>query len=432
MSVSNVFYNDDYEKAILGSVLQNPIILSKEVVEHNFMPAFFHFEKNRLVFVTVLQLYNAGITPDILSLTQKLQNDNNLDKIGGASFIAELTDFSSVSNIAFYLGEVKKFWEKRQLFTYLQEGQKALKNGADSQEITDNLNDALINLQIVADPTQSELSLTEILERFKKDCDRKRELNQEYIGVPTGFPTYDKVTSGLQEEEYIIIAARPSMGKTALAISMINNMLERGIPVALFSLEMSATQIIQRFLAIQTETNLYHLRNGLKDNEKYDKIFNDFTLNHFASLPLKLIDETNINIKTLKAKARYLKKIFDVKIIFIDYIGLIDSGMPQAKVYEQQSYISKELKKLAKELKIPVVALCQVARDAEGKEPTLANLRGSGSIEQDADQVILIHGDRESDDPIIERTFLLAKNRNGACIRQPIDFVKAYTLYREV
>ena len=268
MSVSNVFYNDDYEKAILGSIIQNPIILSKEVVEHNFMPAFFHFEKNRLVFVTVLQLYNAGITPDILSLTQKLQNDNNLDKIGGASFIAELTDFSSVSNISFYLGEVKKFWEKRQLYTYLQEGQKALKNGADSQEITDNLNDALINLQIVADPTQSELSLTEILERFKKDCDRKRELNQEYIGVPTGFPTYDKVTSGLQEEEYIIIAARPSMGKTALAISMINNMLERGIPVALFSLEMSATQIIQRFLAIQTETNLYHLRNGLKDNEK--------------------------------------------------------------------------------------------------------------------------------------------------------------------
>ena len=98
MSVSNVFYNDDYEKAILGSIIQNPIILSKEVVEHNFMPAFFHFEKNRLVFVTVLQLYNAGITPDILSLTQKLQNDNNLDKIGGASFIAELTDFSSVSS----------------------------------------------------------------------------------------------------------------------------------------------------------------------------------------------------------------------------------------------------------------------------------------------------------------------------------------------
>jgi replicative DNA helicase len=194
---------------------------------------------------------------------------------------------------------------------------------------------------------------------------------------------------------------------------------------------MSATQIIQRFLAIQTETNLYHLRNGLKDNDKYAKIFNEATLNHFLSLPLKLIDETNINIKTLKAKARYLKKVFDIKIIFIDYIGLIDSGMPNAKVFEQQSYISKELKKLAKELKIPVVALCQVARDAEGKEPTLANLRGSGSIEQDADQVILIHGDRESDEPIVERTFLLAKNRNGACIRTSIDFVKAYTLYKE-
>jgi replicative DNA helicase len=426
-----IFFNYEYEKSIIGSVLQKPLILSKEIVEQSFNPGFFHSEPNRLIFFTISQLYNSGVEPDIMSVTQRLLADNNLDKAGGAAYIAELSACSNVANVSFYLSEVKKLWEKRKLYSFLQEGQKALKDGAGAQEITDNLNDALINLQIASDPTNSEMSLTEIVETFKKDCDKKRELNQEYIGVPTGFQTYDKVTSGLQEEEYIIIAARPSMGKTALAVSMINNMIERGVPVALFSLEMSATQIIQRFLAIQTETNLYHLRNGLKDNDKYAKIFNEATLNHFLSLPLKLIDETNINIKTLKAKARYLKKVFDIKIIFIDYIGLIDSGMPNAKVFEQQSYISKELKKLAKELKIPVVALCQVARDAEGKEPTLANLRGSGSIEQDADQVILIHGDRESDEPIVERTFLLAKNRNGACIRTSIDFVKAYTLYKE-
>ena len=295
----------------------------------------------------------------------------------------------------------------------------------------DMTNCSSLNLEKVNTSSSSgDISLTEILDEFKKDCDKKREFNQEYIGVPTGFKSYDDVTSGLQEEEYIIIAARPSMGKTALAVSMINNMIEHGIPVAFFSLEMSKTQIVQRFLAIQTETNLYHLRNGLKDNEKYSKIFNEATINHFLSLPLKIIDDTN-NIKTLKAKARYLKKVFDIKIIFIDYIGLIDSGMNEAKVYEQQSYVSKELKKLAKELKIPVVALCQVARDAEGKEPTLANLRGSGSIEQDADQVILIHGEREGDEPTLKRSFLLAKNRNGACIRMSVDFVKAWTLYRE-
>lgn len=431
MQSSSTFFNDEYERAIIGSVLQNPIILSKEIVEYSFQPGFFHNESNRLIFFTISQLYNAGVNPDILSVTQRLLSSNDLEKVGGAAYVAELSNYSNVSNVSFYLSEVKKFWEKRRLYEYLQEGQKELKSGASAQEITDNLNDALINLQIASDPTKSEMSLNDIVSAFKKDCDKKRELNQEYIGVPTGFQTYDRVTSGLQEEEYIIIAARPSMGKTALAVSMINNMIERGVPVALFSLEMSATQIIQRFLAIQTETNLYHLRNGLKDNEKYSKIFNEATLNHFLSLPLKLIDETNINIKTLKAKARYLKKIFDIKIIFIDYIGLIDSGMPQAKVFEQQSYISKELKKLAKELKIPVVALCQVARDAEGKEPTLANLRGSGSIEQDADQVILIHGDRESDEPIVNRTFLLAKNRNGACIRTSVEFVKAFTLYRE-
>lgn len=423
------FFNHEYEKAILGAVLQNPLTLSKEVVEQSFSLGFLHDENNRVIFLTISQLYNAGVTPDILSVTQKLLNENNLEKVGGAAYVAELPTNSS-ANINFYLSEVKKLWEKRQLYSYLQEGQKALTSGATSQEITDNLNDALINLQIASDPTSGDISLNEILDDFKKDCDKKRELNQEYIGVPTGFKTYDEVTSGLQEEEYIIIAARPSMGKTALAVSMINNMIERGTSVAFFSLEMSKTQIVQRFLAIQTETNLYHLRNGLKDDEKYARIFNNTTMNHFLSLPLKIIDDTT-NIKTLKAKARYLKKVFDIKIIFIDYIGLIDSGMNDAKVYEQQSYVSKELKKLAKELKIPVVALCQVARDAEGKEPTLANLRGSGSIEQDADQVILIHGDRESDEPVVERTFLLAKNRNGACIRTSIDFVKAYTLYKE-
>ena len=422
------FFNHEYEKAILGTVLQNPFTLSKEVVEQSFSLGFLHDENNRLIFLTISQLYNAGITPDIMAVTQRLLLENNLEKVGGASYIAELPKYNS-ANISFYLSEVKKLWEKRELYSYLVEGQKALKDGADGKEITDNLNDALINLQIASDPTNGESSLEEILETFQKDCDRKRELNQEYVGVPTGFKSYDDITSGLQEEEYVIIAARPSMGKTALAVSMINNMVAMGTSVAFFSLEMSRTQILQRFLAIQTETNLYHLRNGLKDNEKYERIFNESTINYFKNLPLKIIDDTT-NIKTIKAKARYLKKVFDVKVIFIDYIGLIDSGINDAKVYEQQTYVSKELKKLAKELKIPVVALCQVARDAEGKEPTLANLRGSGSIEQDADQVILIHGERESDEPIVKRTFFLAKNRNGACVRLSVDFVKAWTLYR--
>lgn len=427
--LKNNFYNWEYEKAILGSILQRPLILDQECAQKSFMGGFFHDLKNRLIFIKIGELSQKHIEPNIVTVTQKLIESGDIEKAGGASYVSILPDYANVSNINFYLDEVKKLFLKRELYTYLDNTKKALADVPDVQNVIDNLNDNLTGLQLVDNPHSTEDTLKDSLERFRKDCEKKRNTKSEFTGLPTGITHYDKITSGMQEEEFIIIAARPSLGKTALAISMINNMLNRGISVGFFSLEMSEIQIISRFLSIRTHTELYKIRNGLRSDIDYNIVFRPETVDNFCSLPLKLCDETNINIKTLRAKARYFKKALDIQCIFIDYIGLIDSGMEGRPVYEQQSYVSKELKKMAKELKIPVVALCQVSRSVEDKVPTIADLRGSGSIEQDADQVILLHGDRFEDNEIQERDFILAKNRNGAVFQDKIKFNKKFTEY---
>jgi replicative DNA helicase len=427
--LKNNFYNWEYEKAILGSILQKPLILDQECAQKSFMGGFFHDLKNRLIFIKITELSQNHIEPNIVTVTQKLIESNDIEKAGGASYVSMLPDFANVSNINFYLDEVKKLFQKRELYTYLDNTKKALADVPDVQNVIDNLNDNLTGLQLIDNPRSTEDTLKDSLERFRKDCEKKRNSKSEFTGLPTGITHYDKITSGMQEEEFIIIAARPSLGKTALAISMINNMLNRGISVGFFSLEMSEIQIISRFLSIRTHTELYKIRNGLKNDIDFNTVFRPETVENFCALPLKLCDETNINIKTLRAKARYFKKALDIQCIFIDYIGLIDSGMEGRPVYEQQSYVSKELKKMAKELKIPVVALCQVSRSVEDKVPTIADLRGSGSIEQDADQVILLHGDRFEDKEIQERDFILAKNRNGAVFQDKIKFNKKFTEY---
>ena len=432
MARTNNFYNLEYERAILGSILLKSSVLTKELAEMSFSAGFFYDENNRQIYGAIGKLHQANIVPDIMTLTEQLSQEGLLEKIGGASSVASLTDYSNVANISFYAEQVKSLWQKRQLYTCINDAQIKLKSAStESKDIINGLSDSLITMQMASSPKDFNNSLSDLVTAFKLDCEKKRSSNLPYTGIPTGLRFYDNVTSGMQDEEFIIIAARPSMGKTALAISVIENMITQGVPVGFFSLEMSAMQIIQRFLAIETQTNLFYIRQGLKSDSDFNRVFNERVIKAFTDKPLHLIDETNINIHDLKAKARYLKTVFDIKILFIDYIGLIESGMSGRPVYEQQSFVSKELKKLSKELKIPVVALCQVARAAEDKAPTIADLRGSGSIEQDADQVILLHGDRFEDKPIQERTFILAKNRNGMTFQNPINFIRAYTQYRE-
>ena len=253
-------------------------------------------------------------------------------------------------------------------------------------------------------------------------------------GIPSGFNQLDSMTSGFQNSEMTIIGARPSMGKTALALSMMQHIaIEKNIPCGFFSLEMSAEQIGQRLLSQVARIPGTKLRSGMLKTEDFKKLQDAAGLCFEA--PLYIVDTPNMKLLDLRAMARRMKVNQKVQIIFIDYIGLITSENEAAPVYDQQSAISKSLKSLARELEIPIIVLCQVARTAEGNEPNLAQLRGSGSIEQDADMVIFIHGERQKQkegeeyNPVQDRKLVVAKQRNGPIGDVPILFISSYTKF---
>ncbi|MBQ0039695.1 MAG: DnaB-like helicase C-terminal domain-containing protein, partial [Treponema sp.] len=253
--------------------------------------------------------------------------------------------------------------------------------------------------------------------------------------IPSGITELDSMTSGFQNSEMIIIGARPSMGKTALALSMMQHIaIEREIPCGFFSLEMSGLQIGQRLVSQVARVSGKKIRNGMLKLDDFKKIQDAAGI--IYNSPLHIVDVPNMKLLDIRAMARRMKVNQKVQIIFIDYIGLITSENPEQAMFEQQSAISKSLKSLARELDIPIVVLCQVARAAEGDEPNLAQLRGSGSIEQDADVVMFIHGDRKANketnegyDPVQQRKIIVAKQRNGPIGDVEVQFLSSYTKF---
>ena len=241
------------------------------------------------------------------------------------------------------------------------------------------------------------------------------------------------MTSGFQNSEMIIIGARPSMGKTALALSMIHHIaIQKNIPTGIFSLEMSYTQIGQRLISQIARMSGSRIRSGMMTQAEFQRLQDAAGVLYDA--PLCIADTPNMKMLDLRAMARKMKQQYQVKIIFIDYIGLITSDNYSSNTprHEQVSEISRSLKSLARELDIPIVALCQVSRDSEGKEPTLANLRDSGSIEQDADVVMFIHRERkatDNNDEAIEAKILLAKQRNGPIGNVDLIFLPSYAKF---
>ena len=240
------------------------------------------------------------------------------------------------------------------------------------------------------------------------------------------------MTSGFQNSELIILGARPSIGKTAMALSMMEHIaIDQKIPCGFFSLEMSYEMIGQRLLSQTARIPGHKIKSGMLRQDDFVKLQN--AAGRCFQAPLYIVDVPNMPLLDLKAMARRLVVNQGVKIIFIDYIGLISTDNPNAQVWEQVSEISKSLKALARELGIPIVALCQVARDAEGSEPTLAQLRGSGSIEQDADVVMFLHRDRnktaDQTDPVQDAKLIVAKQRNGPTGDIEILFLSGYTKF---
>ncbi len=420
--------NQDAEQAVLGALLLNWGAMSDVISK--LKPERFYATRNQIIFEALTKLFAKNIQGDTISLLNELTVEGNLEKAGGAAYIASLTDtVPSAANIDYYADLVIDRALRRDLIKISTEIKaSAFELNRDSQTILDSAEQKVFALAERNETTEIH-SAKEIMIKEIEIIESRYKNKNSFTGIPTGFATLDTYTSGFQNSELIIIGARPSIGKTALALSMMQHIcIERKIPTGFFSLEMPYTSIGMRFLSQEARVSMSKIRSGMLKIDDIKKI--QEAASRWYEAPFRIVDTPNMRLLDLRAMARRMVHNFGVKIIFIDYIGLITVEDTSAPVYEQVSEISKSLKALARELDIPIVALCQVARDAEGQEPNLAQLRGSGSIEQDADVVMFLHRDRLKEEVgSQEAKIILAKQRNGATGDINIMYLPGFTKF---
>ena len=419
------------ERAVLGALLLNWGAMGDVIGK--LRPERFYSLQNQVIFEALTELFSHNIQGDTLTLVDQLRKNNKLEQAGGTAYIASLTDtVPSSANIEYYAEIVLDRATRRDLIKISSELKaESFDLGKESTALLDTAEQRIFALAernettVIHDARNIMIKEIEII-------DARYNSKNEFTGVPTGFGKLDTYTSGFQNSELIIIGARPSIGKTALALSMMQNIaLEKNIPCGFFSLEMPYESIGMRILSQESRVPMHKMRSGMLKYEDVKKIQD--AAGRWFEAPLYTVDTPNMKLLELRAMARRMVKNHKVKIIFIDYIGLITTENPNAPVYDQMSEVSKSLKALARELEIPIVALCQVARAAEGEPPNLAQLRGSGSIEQDADVVMFLHRERlKEETPVQEATLILAKQRNGATGDIKISFVPAYSKFENL
>ncbi|MBO8450601.1 MAG: replicative DNA helicase [Spirochaetes bacterium] len=418
-------HDEEAEKATLGAVLLDPDAIG--LVIRYLRADNFYSLQNQKIFSAILSLYNDGKTVDLITLADRLRTDGELDAAGGPGYLAALTDTVPTSaNVEYYAQIVLDRSVRRKLLGIAARITAESHNEAEeSRAILESSQKQLFDL---TDANQSAVvrSPKELIPQAIGAIERLYKNRDSYSGIPSGFGDLDSMTSGFQKSELIIIGARPSVGKTALALSMAGNIaIKKKIPVAFFSLEMSGLQLMFRLLSAESHISSHSIRTGFLKLSDLENIQD--AAGKIYEAPLYLVDMPNMKLLDLRAMARRLRQQYEVEILFIDYLTLITSENSMIPRHEQIAEISRSLKALARELDIPVVALSQVKRDAEGKTPTLADLRESGSIEQDADVVMFLHRERAANEEAIETKLIVAKQRNGPVGDIEILFRPKYT-----
>lgn len=410
----------DAEQATLGSIMLNPSALNDIIDIFNAESCY--SEKHRIIFKAMIDLFGKNEPIDLLSLSTSLKNRGQLEQIGGRTYLTDLTNSVPAStNVKHYAGIVYKKALMRKLISVGEHLSTVgfSETDTDIETIMDEAEKKVF--AITGDPKGQNFvsikqSLTEVWDQLEK-------LNSEgggLGGVPTGYPSLDNMLGGLHKSDLIILAARPSVGKTTLALDIARHAAVKSkIPVAIFSLEMSANQLTQRMLSAQSHVDAWKLRTGKITNE------NDFgkirdSLNELSQAPIYIDDQAGNSIVKMKSVARRLKSEFGLGLIVIDYLQLMGTSKNYDSMVNQVTEISRSLKGLARELDVPVLALSQLSRAVEsrGGKPRLSDLRDSGSIEQDADVVMFIHReDRSGTRTDAESTgiaeILIEKHRNG-------------------
>jgi replicative DNA helicase len=433
------------EQGVLGSMLISPRDTIAECVE-KINEEYFYIPAHQTIYTALVDLWNAAQAIDLITFTQILRDRNLLEAVGGASFVTSLFTFvPTAANVGYYLAIVRDKFILRQIISAATE---SVRRAYEEQDEVDDLLDA-VEQKIFAvgeDRFKGQmLSMKEQVMSTLESIEKLFENKGAITGLSTGFRDFDKLTSGLHAAEMIVIAARPSMGKTALAMNIAEHVaLEMKAPVAIFSLEMSAQQLVQRMLCSRARVNLAKTRDGFLSESDFPKLTH--AASKLAEAKIFIDDSAGLSILELRAKARRLKTQHDLQLIVIDYLQLLRSTSRRAQDNRQLeiSEISAGLKGLAKELKIPIIVVAQLNRNPEirtgsGKGvPRLADLRESGSIEQDADLVGLLVREEyyaDSDDERKElegkAELIIAKQRNGPIGEVKLTFLKNFTRFED-
>lgn len=417
--------NLEAEQSVLGSMLidREAIIIASEIIR----PTDFYRESHQKIFEAMLALSERGEPVDLITLSAELEQQNLLESVGGIGYLTTLANIvPTAANVSYYARIVQeKAILRTMINTATQIVSRCFEAKDDVEEILDDAEKAILEIS-QRSTSNSFSSMREILKNTFEQIDQLWENKGGVTGVPTGFPDLDNLTCGLQNSDLIIIAARPSMGKTTLALNIAQHIaVNEGLPVAIFSLEMSKEQLVQRMLCAQANIDAQRLRRGFLTEEDYPKLTK--AAGPLSEAPIYIDDTAAISVREMRAKARRLKAEHGLAAIFIDYLQLMRGDGRAENRQQEISAISRSLKALAKELNVPVVALSQLSRAVEQREkkrPVLSDLLESGGIEANADLVAFIYREayyNPNAENKHDTEIIIAKQRNG-----PVGSVHLY------
>ncbi|WP_348789544.1 replicative DNA helicase [Leifsonia sp. NPDC080035] len=398
----------------------------------------FYIPKHEIIYDAILSLYSHGEPTDVITVTDELTKLGELSRAGGAEYLHTLTSLvPTAANAGYYANIVA---EKALLRRLVEAGTRITQMGYKAEgEVLDLVNNAQAEIYSVTGAQEAEdyVPLTEAVTVAIDEIEAAKHKDGSMTGVPTGFAEMDELTNGLHPGQMVIVAARPALGKSTLALDFARAAaIKHDMPTIFFSLEMGRSEIAMRLLSAEASVPLQHMRKGTVDNRDWTTIA--ATRGRINDAPLYIDDSPNMTLVEIRAKCRRLKQRVGLKMVIIDYLQLMTSGKRVESRQQEVSEFSRALKLLAKELQVPVIALSQLNRGPEqraDKLPALSDLRESGSIEQDADVVILLHRESayEKDNPRAgEADLIVAKHRNGPTKTVTVAFQGMYSRFADM
>jgi replicative DNA helicase len=433
----------DLEEAVIGAIMleKDAVLTVMDILK----PESFYKEEHKKIYNAILSLSTKEAVIDMLTVTEELKKSKQLEEVGGPLYIAQLTGkVASAAHLEFHARIIQQKYIQRELIKFSSKVQKkAFDDSIDVDDLLDESERDLFDISegnIRTETSKLNVLINEAIGQIQEASKREDNLS----GVPSGFTKLDRITSGWQKSDLIIIAGRPSMGKTAFVLSMTRNIaVEHKRPVAFFSLEMASIQLVNRLIVSETELPSHRIRNGRLEEYQWKQL--DYQIKNLVDAPIFIDDTPAISIFELRAKCRRLKVQHDIQLIVVDYLQLMTgTGDTRGSREQEVSTISRALKSMAKELKTPVIALSQLNRSVElragNKRPQLSDLRESGAIEQDADLVIFIHrpekydlfDDGEGNSLIGIAEIIVAKHRNGPVGQLQLRFKDEFAKFVEL